>query len=247
MIPLIEIHQEEIPSSPIIRLAETMPGSVWQYTGCALSTLSESGSQLACNDLNAAAEMAASRLARKVSSRDISVELVIDPLIPPLGITSARVLPLLNAIAENASASVEPGPGTVTLRTWFGDKYAGVDAVGMNGILPSTIRENLTRPGFTTRVAEWDTGFGLHAAMEAALAIAARIELFEPDGSVGFRLAIPIKQGSPLEPPELLTGIEEPGDRTGGMAMSDSDQLSYQLLVNLESRKNVFNDGIIQA
>jgi hypothetical protein len=142
---------------------------------------------------------------------------------------------------------VEPGPGTVTLRTWIEDRFVGVDAVGRGGILPSTIRENLARPGFTTRVGDWDTGFGLHAAMEAAVSIAARIELFEPEGSVGFRLAIPIKQGSPLEPSELQTGLREPESTTGGVFLDDTDQLSCQVLAYLESQRNVYNDRIIQA
>jgi len=246
MIPLIEIQQDKETANPIVRLSETTPGSVWQYTG-ALNTFDCSNNRRAVFDLNSAAELAAAALAKKVSSRDITVELIIDPLIPPLAVTNKRILPIVQAIAENASASVEPGPGTVTLRTWFGDKFAGVDAVGMGGILPTTIRENLVRPGFTTRVADWDTGFGLHAAMEAAVSIAARIELFEPEGSIGFRLAIPLKQGSPLEPSELRTALIEPNTDVEGLSLTDTDQLSCQVLAYLESKKNAFNDGIIQA
>jgi hypothetical protein len=247
MVPLIEIQKEKTPTHPIVRISETIPGSVWQYTGAALSALDGSPDRRASHDLNSAAGIAASRLTDKVSSRGITVELIIDPLIPPLGVENRRILPIVMAIAENASASVEPGPGTVTLQTWLTDKFAGVDAVGMGGVLPFPIRENLTRPGFTTRIADWDTGFGLHAAMEAALSIAARVELFEPDGSVGFRLAIPIKQGSPLEPSELQTGLTGPESEHRGITLRDSDQLSCYMLAHLESQKNVFNNGIIQA
>ena len=247
MIPLIEIQQDKTPSGPIVRLSETAPGSVWQYTGRALSAFNSVSNRSAIYDLNAAAERAASLLAQKVSSRNITVELIIDPLIPPLNISSSRILPILQSIAENASASVEPGPGTVTLRTWCHDKFAGMDAIGMGGILPVAIRENLSRPGFTTRIADWDTGFGLHAAMEAAISIAARIELFEPEGSVGFRVAIPIKQGSPLEPSELRTALTEPEPARDGLVLSDTDQLSCQVLAYLESQKDVINDNIIQA
>lgn len=243
MIPLIEIQKEKQPSQPVVKLSETAPGSIWQYTGMCL----DSGeSERPCQDLNRAAEIAAAALAKKVSGRNITVELIIDPLIPPLGVANERILPIVAAIAENASASVEPGPGTVILRTWFSEKYAGVDAVGMNGSLPNTIRENLTRPGFSTRVADWDTGFGLHAAMEAALSIAARIELFEPEGSVGFRLAIPVKQGTPLSPPERECALQDPESTDDGGPI-DPETLSYQLLTSLWSQQDVFNDGTVQA
>jgi hypothetical protein len=245
MIPLIEIQTEKRPSHPVVRLSETAPGSIWQYTGACIATEDLRGRPR--HDLNRAAEIAATALAEKVSARNITVELVIDPLIPPLSVANERILPIVTALAENASASVEPGPGVVMLRTWLADKFAGVDAVGMNGYLPSAIRENLTRPGFSTRVADWDTGFGLHAAMEAAVAIAARIELFEPDGSIGFRLAIPVKQGNPLGPSEIQTGLVEKETTTGGVILTNPEELSYQLLANLWSDQNVFTDGAIQA
>lgn len=243
MIPLIEIQKEKQASQPIVKLSETTLGSIWQYTGMCLNSGERTGRS--CQDLNRAAEIAAAALAKKVSDRNITIELIIDPLIPPLGVANERILPIVTDIAENASASVEPGPGTVILRTWFSEKYAGVDAVGMNGFLPNTIRENLTRPGFSTRVADWDTGFGLHAAMEAALSIAARIELFEPEGSVGFRLAIPVKQGNPLNPPEQECALQDPESTDGGPI--DPETLSYQLLTNLWSQQDVFNDGTVQA
>ena len=245
MIPLIEIRKEKKPSQPIVKLSETVPGSIWQYTGMCMDRGDHAPRP--CHDLNRAAEIAAAALAKKVSDRRISVELIIDPLIPPLGVANERILPIVTAIAENASASVEPGPGTVILRTWFSEKYAGVDAVGINGSLPTTIRENLTRPGFSTRIADWDTGFGLHAAMEAALSIAARIELFEPDGSVGFRLAIPVKQGNPLNPPERECSLQEPEATDSGAGPLDPETLSFQLLTSLWSQKDVFNDGTVQA
>ena len=247
MIPTIEIHNENRPSQPTVRLSETTPGSIWQYTGVAIGRASNTVQRHVVSDLNTAAELAAAALAKKVSSRNIHVELIINPLIPPVNVANDQILPLVTAIAENASASVEPGPGTVTLRTWASDKFVGVDAIGMGGILPSPIRENLTRPGFTTRIGDWDTGFGLHSAMEAAIAIAARIELFEPDGSVGFRLAIPLKQGSPLEPSELRTAIAEPDVSPTGLTLTETDQLSCHMLPYLEGRNNVFSDGIIQA
>ena len=230
-----------------MKLTETAPGSIWQYTGCCLTDIGEAEERKIEQDLNRTAETAAQALQRKVSSRNIDVELVIDPLIPPLGIDSGRILPIVTAIAVNASASVEPGPGTVTLSTWWHDKHAGVDAIGRGGIVPWEIRENLMRPGFTTRVAEWDTGFGLHAAMEAALAIAARIELFEPEDAVCFRLAIPLKHGTPLSPPEAMVGIggDDAACRGSALSMGDHD-LNLELLMSLKGSADV-QPGIIQA
>jgi hypothetical protein len=222
-IQLIELGRESTGRGPSVRLVETAIGSIWQYTGCALTDIGGSPAQHSDQDLNRVAERAARALQEKVSSRHIHVELVIDPLIPPLGIESSRVLPILTAIAENASASVEPGPGTVIISTWWQDKYAGVDAVGRGGILPLEIRENLVRPGFSTRVAEWDTGFGLHAAMEAASAIAARIEWFEPEDSVCFRLAIPLKHGTPISPPETMVGLGVDEVPSPGCALSGEE------------------------
>ena len=247
MIPLIDIQDNKEVAQPIVRLAETLPGSVWQYTG----SVCEPEGINALNkrhyyDLNRAAEIAAAKLAAKVSRRDITVELIIDPLIPPLSVDNARILPIVTSIAENASASVEPGPGVVTLKTWLADNFAGVDAVGRNGCLPLAIRENLTRPGFTTRVAEWDTGFGLHAAMAAAVAIAARIELLEPEGSVGFRFAIPIKNRPPTNPPELTTALIEPSQSENAL-LTHSNPLSFSLLGSVEIEHGILNDGIVQA
>jgi hypothetical protein len=246
-VQLIELADEFLGAQPSIKLAETALGSIWQYTGLSLTDIGCSPGSRSEQDLNRATERAAQVLQQKVSSRNIDVELIIDPLIPPLGIENGRILPIVSAIAENASASVEPGPGTVTLSTWWEDRYAGVDAIGQGGILPYEIRENLMRPGFTTRVAEWDTGFGLHAAMEAAAAIAARIELMEPDEAVCFRLAIPLKRGTPLSPPEISVGLIGEGMGSSVRAGASEDPaLNYQLLASLRGSEDD-HAGIIQA
>ncbi|MCP4679852.1 MAG: HAMP domain-containing histidine kinase [Deltaproteobacteria bacterium] len=207
-IQTIIIEDRAKKARPIVKLAGPPPGSVWEYSNLAFPTLGGQDIEAADKDLNMACQSAAKFLAEKVSDRQIRVELIIDPLIPPLNIETERLVPIVMDIAENASASVEPGPGTVILRTWWRDQHTGVDAVGLNGVIPSAVRQSLMRPGFSTRVADWDTGFGLHAAVAAAEAIAARVELFEPNDGIGFRLAIPIRSGTPLSPAETTVGLE---------------------------------------
>jgi nitrogen-specific signal transduction histidine kinase len=202
---------------------------------------------LRTHDINRAAETAAAALADKVASRNISVELRIDPVLPPVGIEIARIVPILMLIAENASASVEPGPGTVILQTWCTDKLIGVDVVGQNGVVPKEIRDSWTLPGFSTRVADWDTGFGLHAALEAATAIAAKIELLELLDAVTFRFAIPLHAKMPFPSLEAEVGIPDSGNKSGETAEVKGDLPSYTLLGLMGGTTDVFEHGIIQA
>lgn len=243
----IEIGSERDNRQPIVKLAESSPGSIWQYMGTCIGVQGNDESSRKIHDLNCAAEAAAASLAEKVSRRNIQVELLIDPLIPPMSVEMERVVPILTAIAENASASVEPGPGFVRLKTWCTDKFAGMDAIGRNGFIPNAVRESWTLPGFSTRVADWDTGFGLHAAIEAADAIAGKIELIEQRGAVAFRLALPLNIEAPLPSAEAMVGISEPGEPGGRAALSDNDVPSYTLLGLLGGLEDVREQGIIQA
>ncbi len=225
----IVIDELDNVAKPIVRLAGSPPGSVWQYTGFSIPFSEEQSSEAYSRDLNCASQIAAKQLAEKVAGRKVKVELVIDPMIPPLGVTAKRLMPIITAIAENASASVEPGPGTVVLRTWCNDTYAGIDAVGCYGNLPEVIRGNLMLPGFSTRVAEWDTGFGLHMARESAAEIAGKVELFDPQDGVGFRFVIPVKKGTPLDSPETMIGIVEE-EALDKFAIEQSNSWPFRLL-----------------
>jgi len=195
---------------PLVRLSAASPSSVWQHVGFCLDAAC-GGDVGASRDLNRAAQAAASKLAEKVAGRSIEIELVIDPFIPLTNIAAKRLVPLFLALGENASASVEPGPGTVVISTWYRNGFAGIDAVGRGGHVPEEIRANILRPGFTTRVAEWDTGLGLAEASEAAAAIEGRVELFEPGDQegVGFRFAMPICAGTPKGSPEARVCVDE--------------------------------------
>ncbi len=206
-IQTIKINEMVEEPKPTFRLARTPIGSVWQYVGFAVLPVDETNDQAMVQDLNRAVQLAASRLAKKVGGRDVEVEMVIDPLLPPMWIPEKDILPIAEAIAENASASVEPGPGVVVLRTWWNDKHMCVDAIGKNGRIPNEVKKNIMRPGFTTRVADWDTGFGLYQASIDASSFSSQVELLETNSGVGFRLSIPLRPGSPISGPEAMVGL----------------------------------------
>jgi len=230
----IEIDEQKKSAPPKLKLAATPMTDVWQYVGFCLRSEDQGEDDWSSRDLNRATQIAASRLAEKVSSRSISVEVIIDPLIPLMNVTARRLVPLIEAIGENASASVEPGPGTVVIRTWWRGGFAGVDAVGIGAHLPEEIRSNLMLPGFSTRVAEWDTGFGLHDAGMAAAAINAKIEMFDPvdKTGVGFRFAISLNAGTPLDSPENQLGLPETDNKKNEDLFFD-----YGLSFNTVSQK----------
>ncbi len=245
-IQTIRIDEQGHPGRPIVRLAGPAPGSIWEYSGFNIRPWGDTAPGEGRRDLNSISQAAAKLLAEKVAGRGVRVELIIDPLLPPLNLEMERLVPIVTAIAENASASVEPGPGTVILRTWWHDKHIGIDAIGRGGSVPEPIRQNLMRPGFTTRVAEWDTGFGLHAAIEAAQALAARVEFFEPDNGVGFRLVIPMKAGSPPSPPSAEVGL----DCEGGEDEEKKDNSSKKddmIPLKLWGAVEVLSDVCIEA
>ncbi len=208
----IEINKVDTKTKPTVRLSASPPLSVWHFAGmCTQDSVGQQSNGQGC-DLNRAAQEAALRLARKVASRDIAIEVIIDPILPNSCVAEGRLVPLIEAIAENASAAVEPGPGRVLIKTWWHKRHIGVDAIGVQGTVPTVIRDQLMYPGFTTRVAEWDTGFGLHQAREDAASLGSAIQLVDSDEDVRFRLTIPLKQGTPISPPEALIGLDGESD-----------------------------------
>ena len=207
-IQTIIINDKTSKGEPTVKLMGSPALSVWEYVGSCMKSSGSKDSGNGLSDLNGVAQKAARILAEKVASRNVDVELIINPLIPPIKVDVEHLVKIVVTIGENASASVEPGPGTVVLKTWWHGKFVGVDAIGRGGKMPAEIRRNLMRPGFTTRVADWDTGFGLHSAKEAALAIDGRIEILDLGEGIGFRLAVPVRVGTPLSPPEAMIGLE---------------------------------------
>lgn len=206
--------------SPEVRLAEVPQAGVWQYVGTCIDYSTDTSDGV-IRDLNHATQAAANKLAEKLSLRNISIEVVIDPLIPPTSISLSQMVPLIVDIGENASAAVEPGPGTVVLKTWWRGGYAGVDAIGKDAVIPDVIKKNLMAPGFSTRVGEWDTGFGLHLASEKAKELNGRVEYFEPEErGAGFRFSVPIKAATSAGSPEAEVGIPMYGDERKENAMA---------------------------
>lgn len=198
----ITINASTKIESPEIRLAEVPHAGIWQYVGSCIDYTTD-GTSGVIRDLNHATQAAANRLAEKLSLRNISIEVVIDPLIPPTSLSFAQMVPLIQEIGENASAAVEPGPGTIILRTWWRGGYAGVDAIGKDARVPEVIKQNLMTPGFSTRAGEWDTGFGLHSASEKARELNGVVEYFETEeDGAGFRFAVPVKMASSAGSPE---------------------------------------------
>jgi hypothetical protein len=205
----ITINASTTIASPEIRLAEVPYAGIWQYVGSCIDYSTDATSGV-IRDLNHATQAAANRLAKKLSLRNISIEVVIDPLIPPTSLSFAQMVPLIEEIGENASASVEPGPGTVVLRTWWRGGYAGVDAIGRDATVPDVIKQNLMMPGFSTKAGEWDTGFGLHSASQRAKALNGMIEFFDSeDEGPAFRFAIPVKMASSAGSPEARVEAPE--------------------------------------
>ncbi len=203
----IEINQSTPFVAPKMRLTGTPLANVWEYVGYSLRSEGTDG-RAGRRDLNQIVQIAAHDLAQKVTGRSVSVELEIDPLIPELSAFDETVLKICRQLADNASASVEPGPGTVVLRTWWKGRHVGIDAVGLGGTIPREIRDSILRPGFSTRVASWDTGFGLHDALCSAGAIGARINIIPDKDGVRFRVAIPLKTSTPKLPPEKQVALD---------------------------------------
>ena len=230
----IVIERNPRSPQPTIRLSSASPSTVWQHVGFSLDAAC-GGNVGSSRDLNRAAQAAASRLAEKTSGRGIEVELVIDPFIPLINVAAHRLIPLLVALGDNASASVEPGPGTVVISTWWRNGFAGVDAVGLGGQVPDEIRASLLRPGFTTRVADWDTGLGLHEASEAAAALEGRVEVFDPGeaAGIGFRFAISLSKGTQAGSPEARVCLEDPEDRRPRLHVVNEEALAYTLGAHL--------------
>jgi len=215
----ITINASTQIASPEIRLAEVPYAGIWQYVGSCIDYSFDTSNGV-IRDLNHATQAAANRLSEKLSLRNISIEVVIDPLIPPTNLSFAQMVPLIQEIGENASAAVEPGPGTVVLRTWWRGGYAGVDAIGKDAIIPDVIKQNLMMPGFSTRAGEWDTGFGLHSASVRAKELNGIIEFFEDENDgPAFRFAIPVKKASSAGAPEAM--LQAPGNNepTGQMVL----------------------------
>jgi hypothetical protein len=209
-IKVIEIKNDCEIFNPVVKLANVPFSSLWQYVGKCMSDIYNNNSGETGQDLNYATQKAAQRLSEKLSRRNIKIEVIIDPLIPVSGISVNQLTPLIVAIGENASAAVEPGPGTILLKTWRQKRHIGVDAIGLDAVLPDSIKENLMRPGFTTRAGDWDTGLGLHEVSVKAAKIDGRIEFFEPrdDKGAGFRLSMPLGRGQHRESPEKEIAID---------------------------------------
>ncbi len=251
-IQFIDIGSANASGRPIVKLTEADVGSVLRYIGSSSQGLGHAEKVLSkTHDINRAAEAAAAALADKVATRNITVELRIDPILPPAGVQMDRIVPILTLIAENASASVEPGPGTVIIQTWGTDKTIGVDVIGRNGYVPKEIRDNWTLPGFSTRVADWDTGFGLHAALEAATAVAAKIELLELTDALTFRLEMPLHTKIPYPSAEAEAFIPLSGKAPVAPVEIEGDlpdgQLNYTLLSITGVRRDVCEYEIVQA
>lgn len=203
----ITINASKKIESPEVRLAEVPQAGIWQYVGSCIDYSADSSDGV-IRDLNHATQQAANKLAEKLSLRNISIEVVIDPLIPPTSISLSQMVPLILEIGENASAAVEPGPGTIVLKTWWRGGYAGVDAIGIDAVVPDIIKQNLMEPGFSTRAGDWDTGFGLHAANLRARELNGIVEYFEPEErGAGFRFAVPIKAATSAGSPQAELGV----------------------------------------
>lgn len=223
----IEINQSTPFVAPKVRLAGTPLANIWEYVGYSLRSEGADG-HAGHGDLNKIVQIAAHDLAQKVTGRAVSVELEIDPLIPSPYPFDDTVLDICRQLADNASASVEPGPGTVVLRTWWKGKNVGIDAIGLGGKIPEDIRQGILRPGFSTRVASWDTGFGLHEALCSAGAIGARIDIIPGRDGVRFRVTIPLKSSTPKLPPEKQVGLDD--DTVEGLSTRPPtlDELTFQ-------------------
>jgi len=192
---------------PVVKLVGSASLPIWHYAGV-VEELGEGAWMDGASGINRSASMAARDLARKVGDRKVRVELVIQPLMPSIAVHWERLVPIMTAIADNASASVEPGPATVSLCTWWEDSHAGLDAVGHGGCIDPIVRARLMAPGFTTRVAEWDTGFGLFEANALAAQIGASVSMVDSDIDTVFRWTIPLRNATPASPPFCELGRE---------------------------------------
>ncbi len=211
---------------PTVRLGSLPHVSVWQFAGAFLDESDLSAQGIQGLDLNCAVERAAIELAKKVSGRQVKVEVVMEPLMPRIAFPIEKIVPLIQAIGENASASVEPGPGKIVITTWWKGKHVGVDAVGIGGSIPLVIKNNIMNPGFTTRAGEWDTGFGLYHAGAAANDIGTQVELFEDEDGIGFRLAIPLRKDTPASSPDISVGLSD--EYSNDSHIEDSGRWSFE-------------------
>ena len=189
----IEIAKEYKKKLPHVRISGQMSDGIGQYIAEHRRDIL-TGKITNIDYLTRATQSAAIRFAEKVSNRNIDVEVLIDPMMPANTLDEEWLVSLLCDLADNASASVEPGPGTVLLRTWFDKNSIGVDVVGLGGSIPGIISENIMEPLFTTRTMDWDTGFGLFRAKESAALYLGSISVIEGRDGVNFRLMLPLKE-----------------------------------------------------
>ncbi|MBN2804312.1 MAG: ATP-binding protein [Deltaproteobacteria bacterium] len=189
----IELDKEFVKKLPSVRIAGQYSGGIGQYIAEHRREIVK-GKVTNIDYLTRATQSAAIRFAEKVSNRKIDVDVLIDPMMPANTIDEKWLVSLICELADNASASVEPGPGRVFMKTWFDNNNIGVDVIGIDGSIPAIIRDHIMSPLFTTRTMDWDTGFGLFQAVEDAARYNGKVSLIdEVDGTV-FRLSLPLKE-----------------------------------------------------
>ena len=189
----IEIEQNFIKKLPSVRIAGQLSSGIGQYIASHRKDILQ-GKVKNIDYLTRATQSAAIRFAEKVSNRKIDVDVLIDPMMPANTLDEKWLASLLCELADNASASVEPGPGKILLKTWFSKKSLGVDVVGINGFIPDIIRKHIMAPLFTTRTMDWDTGFGLYRAVENANRYLGKISIIDDKEDITFRLTLPLKE-----------------------------------------------------
>ena len=146
-------------------------------------------------DLGALAHGTVALLRRTLETRQLRLELVVDPLVPAVnGYDQAIETVIVNLLLNAADATPAGGTVTLTIRRSAGGEAAEIEVSDTGpGILPS-LRERVFEPFFTTKETGHGTGLGLTVCRSIVDGHGGTIRVDEPaGGGCRFIVAFPVQ------------------------------------------------------
>jgi PAS domain S-box-containing protein len=141
------------------------------------------------------AEGTVSLLRRTLATRRLRLDLVVDPLVPPVvGYEQAIETVIVNLLLNAADATPAGGTVTLTIRRSAGGEAAEIEVCDTGpGIAPS-LRERVFEPFFTTKETGHGTGLGLTVCRSIVDGHGGSIRVDEPPGGgCRFIVTLPVQ------------------------------------------------------